>query len=215
MDNLARKLDDDSWAQEVGTLLGHQGDRLEVRSKSGTFSARRAVSCLVAPEVGDEVLVALAPAGRCYVLAVLERQSPDVEIVADGDLTIRLPKGRFRLLSQLGAKLVSARDLSFVSSRFAINALDGNLAFGRLSYVGRFVRSEIEKITSLAGTIDTVLERCSLKAQRSYRNVAGLDQLKAGQVDHRAEKNYRLHGKNALVTAEELVKIDGEQIHLG
>ncbi|MBW2454888.1 MAG: DUF3540 domain-containing protein, partial [Deltaproteobacteria bacterium] len=35
------------------------------------------------------------------------------------------------------------------------------------------------------------------------------------QIQHRAEKNYSLHGENALVTADELVKVDGEQIHLG
>jgi hypothetical protein len=215
MDNLARKLDDDSFMQEAGTVVTRKAGALEVRTPSGTYQARRAVSCLVAPEEGDQVLVALTQAGRCYVLAVLERDSADVEVATEGDLTIRLPKGRFQLLTQLGAKLVSAKDLTFTSSRFNLHALDGNLVLGRLTYVGRYVRSEIERIKSLAGTMDTVLERLSLRAKRSYRTVEGLDQLRAGQIQHRAEKNCSLHGENAVVTADELVKVDGEQIHLG
>jgi len=215
MDNLARKLDDDTVHQATGTVVKQQAGRLEVRCSSGTYPARRAVSCLVAPEEGDQVLVALTGAGGCYVLAVLDRESEAVELTAEGDLTIRLPRGRFRLLSQLGAKLVSAKELTVVSHRFNLNALDGNVALGRLTYVGRYLRSEIERIKSLAGTVDSVLERLSLRAERSYRTVTGLDQLRAGQIHHRAEQNCSLHGENSLVTAEELVKVDGEQIHLG
>jgi Protein of unknown function (DUF3540) len=50
---------------------------------------------------------------------------------------------------------------------------------------------------------------------RSLRTVEAMDQLRAGQIDHVAQGTLNLHGENAVVTAEELVKLDGEQIHVG
>ena len=49
--------------------------------------------------------------------------------------------------------------------------------------------------------------------KRSYRAVEETDQLRAGQIDYVAKETLSLHGENALLTAEELVKVDGEQIH--
>ncbi len=42
-----------------------------------------------------------------------------------------------------------------------------------------------------------------------------LDQVKAEHIDYAASASMSLHAQNALVTAEELVKVDGEQIHVG
>jgi hypothetical protein len=51
--------------------------------------------------------------------------------------------------------------------------------------------------------------------KRSYRFVEEADQVKAQRIDYAAEKSVCLRGENALVVAEELVKVDGGQIHLG
>ena len=47
------------------------------------------------------------------------------------------------------------------------------------------------------------------------RTVEGLDQVKAEQIDYAAQKTASMRGENTLVTAEELVKVDGAQIHVG
>ena len=67
----------------------------------------------------------------------------------------------------------------------------------------------------MAGLVDTVMERISQKVKRSYRLVEECDYLRSGEVDYRADKNMSLHGDNTMVTAKELVKVDGGQIHLG
>ena len=64
-------------------------------------------------------------------------------------------------------------------------------------------------------TLDSVLDRFSQRVKRSYRTVEETDQLKAERIDYTASSTMSLHGENALVTAEQLVKVDGEQIHLG
>ena len=66
----------------------------EVRVGSGDYAAKRAVSCLVEPALGDRVLVALHDAG-CHVLAVLDREGDaPTRLVAEGDLEVSAPGGR-------------------------------------------------------------------------------------------------------------------------
>ena len=43
----------------------------------------------------------------------------------------------------------------------------------------------------------------------------GIDQVEAGQIDYRASGMTRLHGKNTVITARDLVKADAKQIHMG
>ncbi len=50
---------------------------------------------------------------------------------------------------------------------------------------------------------------------RAYRFVEEMEHVRAGSIDYAARENVRFHGRNALVTAQQLVKMDGEQIHMG
>jgi hypothetical protein len=216
MDNLARKLDQAGVFQDMGTIVREEGPVFVVRTGSGDFRARRAVSCLVEPEVDDYVLLSGSPDGRAWVLAVLEREAgAGASVTADGDLRIKLPGGRFAVAAQEGVDLLSGKDVNVVSGEVKVTAAEGSVTVGTLAYLGSFVRAEVEKVKLAASTLDSVLERFSQKVKRSYRIVEELDQLRAEQVDHQARQTMSLRGRNALVTAEELVKLDGEQIHLG
>lgn len=216
MDNLARKLQGGEVVQQIGTVVREAGRELRVRTESGEYQARRAVSCLVAPAVGDEVLVACRVTGACYVLAVLEREAgAATELTVEGDLRIKVPGGRFAVAAQQGMSLVSADELSLASGRVDVRAVEGSIAVDRLTYWGRLVQSEIEKVKLFAGSLDSVLERWSQKVKRVYRRVEETDQLRAGSVDYVADKAMSLHADNALVTAKKVVKVDGEQILLG
>lgn len=203
-------------SQELGTVTRIEGATFVARTEEGEHRARRAASCLLEPEVGDLVLLAVATDGRSYVLAVLEREEGAAgSIVADGDLTIKLVKGRFAVAAQEGVELVSGKDVSVVSGDLRVNAVDGTVALTRLSFLGDVVRAEIAKAKVLAGSFDTIAERISQKVKRAYRIVEETDHLRAEAVDYVAKKTMSLRGQNALVTAEELVKVDGDQIHLG
>lgn len=216
MDNLARKLEDWGPFQVDGTVLRTEDGTFTVRTERGDLTARRAVSCLIAPRDGDRVLLA-GVRGGCYVLAVLEREeaSTTTQLAVDGDLEIKLPKGKLVVATQEGVDVVSGKDVSFVSRGLSINAVDGNVVLQRLSFLGTFVRAEVERIKAFAGSLDWVLDRLMQKVKRSYRVVEELDQVRAEHVDYVARKNMSLRGRHTLMTAEELVKVDGEQIHLG
>jgi hypothetical protein len=65
----------------IAAIAEGEFKRLQVRVGSGEYEARRAVSCLVEPALGDLVLLALHDAG-CHVLAVLEREGGGATITS-------------------------------------------------------------------------------------------------------------------------------------
>lgn len=186
--------------QATGRVVTLGEDSLEVRCEDATFRARRAFSCLVAPEPGD--LVWVAGAGDVYVLAVLERPgSADARITGEGDLTLELRSGRLTLAATEGVDLISRKTVSVTSERIDARAKEGHLF--------------VDKLTMVGETLDAAFERLSQTVRRCYRRVLDLDSLRAGQIDYASQGNLRLHGENTLMTARQLVKADGEQIHIG
>jgi hypothetical protein len=216
MRNLARKIESTGTFQEEGRILSVENNLCEVHADSGHLHARRAVSCLLAPVPGDLVLLATNARGVSYVLAILEREpGAPSRLEVSGDLELAAPAGRLTLAAQEGVDLVSAQEVSITSGSLRLHAVDAEAVIERLSLIGSYVRADVETVKLLAESLDGVLDRLSIHARRAYRTVEGLDQVKAEQIDYAAEKTASLRGDNTLVTATELVKVDGAQIHVG
>lgn len=218
--------------QAMGTLIRIEGAALVVRTERGEVRAHRAVSCLVEPELHDFVLVAAVARDRSastgaasaapsspplagYVLAVLERQSPHAALVCDGDLELKLREGRLRMAARDGIDLVSPKDVQLVSAEVGIHATVAKIVVSELVALGSKAVAEIGNIKLKGSVFDKVFERVSERVQRSFRRVEEIDQLKARQIDHMAEETLSLRSANTVVTAKDLVKVDGEQIHFG
>jgi hypothetical protein len=202
--------------QATGTVTGSGADGFEVCTDFGIYRVRRAVSCLIEPVVDDRVLIAGDTSEGLFVIAVLERfDNTPLQIVADRDLSIGINEGQFSIAAGKGVHLVSSAEISLTSAELSINAVKGNVFLDRMSYLGRQLFAEIDGIRLLGRLFDSVFERLAHKSKWSFREVEEIDQVRSGQIDYRAVKNMNLRGKNALITAEELVKVDGDQIHLG
>lgn len=203
--------------QEMGTVRRIDGAAILVDTDEGSIRAKRATSCLVAPVEGDRVLVArVSDEDEGYVLAVLEREEgAGATIVADGDLEVALPRGRFGVNAAEGVDLLSPREVNVTSGAVRVHAIDASVLFDRLSCFGKVLRAEVAKVKLFGESLDTIADRVSQKVKRSYRLVEEGDHVRAGQVDVVAKATLKLHGETALVTAEHLAKIEGDQIHLG
>ncbi|MFT3776403.1 MAG: DUF3540 domain-containing protein [Minicystis sp.] len=218
MRNLARKQQqqDREVLQHLGTVTRIEGATLVVETDTREIVARRAASCLLDPVPGDVVIIAVVGYDQGYVLAVLEREAgAPASIALDGDLDIKLRNGRFGVAAQEGVSLSSGSDVSVVSGTVNVRAVDGSVAVERLSFLGTFLRAEIARAKVFAESFDTVLDRAWQKVKRSYRIVEETDHVRAEQIDYAARKALRMHGENALITAENLAKVEGDQIHLG
>ncbi|WP_437959710.1 DUF3540 domain-containing protein [Sorangium sp. So ce119] len=212
---VARQIEPEAAYQEVGRVVRATDGAFLVASGAAEIEARRAVSCMVEPETDDVVLVSVLPGRGAYILAVLERQGSDVSVVLEGDLHVKLPGGRFVLGAAEGVTFASAKEVGVVAGEVKVNARLGSLFVESLSYLGTAVQVEIEKAKVKAAAFDASVERVVERVKRAYRFVEEFEQLRAERVDYVAKKNMSLRGENTLVTAEELVKLDGAQIHLG
>lgn len=216
----AIKTHDEQVMQETARVIADSP--LVVRSgASGAagsveYRAERAASCLLRPEVGDEVLVALLPDRRAFVLAVLVRDGArPTEVRVEGDLRLCAEGGRVALSGSEGVAMVTPRDVEMVAGRVSIKAVATSLVSEAITVVGKAVASELDRVKLSARTFDAVLERFTQRAKRSIRVVEETDHLRAERIDYAADKSLAMNGENAVLTARELVKVDGGQIHIG
>ncbi|MCC6875173.1 MAG: DUF3540 domain-containing protein [Sandaracinaceae bacterium] len=202
--------------QETGCVVRTGNGRALVETSSGELDARLAASCLVEPEVGDTVLLAVPARGDLYVLAILERAAPEapLRIRSDCDVSIE-SSGVVSLSGTQGVRARSAHTLELAAKKLAVSAIDGMVSIDRLGVVGRFIETHADTVKTVLGTFDSFLERFSQHVKRSYRFVEEADVTRARQIDTRAQETMTMRGRNTFLSAEELMKLDGEQVHLG
>ena len=188
-----RDVDAEHWGHVSGTVRRVRGEDIEVTSGGIAFTARRALSCIVEPAVGDRVLVARSlDARESYVLAVLER---------DHDAPVTL---------------VSPRDTELrVTGTLALVADDATIAAPRFSLLTGRARVHATRVTAILGTVESLLDRTVQRVKQVFRVVEEVDHVRAGRIDYEATATMSLHAENTTITAEGLVKMDGEQIQLG
>ncbi|WP_437896477.1 DUF3540 domain-containing protein [Sorangium sp. So ce124] len=210
----AKKLASPETYMETGRVE-RVGAAFAVRLSSGSCEARRAKSCLVAPDVGDKVLCAIEPDG-VYVLAVLDgREGAPTKLATDGDLVVQARGGRFAVCASERIDIAGAREVAVTGAEVQVRARKGSVAIDELGFFGRLVQAEVTKIALIAQEADTALTRLTQRVKRVFRFVEEVDQTRAGTIDLRAQNLVGIRGENAIISARVLAKVDGEQIHLG
>lgn len=207
--------------QSYGTMESRDGALFRVRVGRDVVLARRAKSCLVEPEAGDTVLVA-RPIGErrdeaAFVLAVLAGTDADAESVigVDGDLKLRSKHGRVAIVGNEGVAITSGREVAVNAPAITARTMNASLFADSLSFLGRKVDAQIDRVKVLGQTLETVIDHVSSRVKHSFRTIDELERVKAKELHVRAEATLNMHGKNTVMTAEKLVKLDGEQISIG
>ena len=89
------------------------------------------------------------------------------------------------------------------------------MRFGTLALLASTVLAHADGAKIAVKAVDTFCDRLSQTVRRCFRTVEETDQLRAGRLDYRAENEMLLRAENVLAGARKLVKVDGEQIHIG
>ena len=161
--------------ETYGTVEAVDGDMILARIAGRPVRARRAVSCLVEPGVGDRVLVALPGlSDESYVLAVLargERGAPGVTLAVDGDVTLRSRGGKVALVANDAVTLTSESKVELNAPELEVRAMKTSFFSASLSYIGRALDGEVDSIKLVARTVDRVIDRVTERLQQSFRTI--------------------------------------------
>ncbi len=215
MDNLARLRETATPVLGYGHILEQTATGFSVRTDAGDVDAIRSVSCLVRPMPGDEVLLSMDQHGRTFVLAVLERQeSLDTEL----DFA-----GKVRLCAQGDVDIAAANDLALLAGehcmvagrRLDVLAEDGEAKVGKMRFIGNILHAQVQALNVVAGNVENVFIRLTQRFKDMFRYVEDHSEVQAGSARYLVDETLTMHSKNAVHMAEEVVKVDGEQVHLG
>jgi hypothetical protein len=196
-----------------GALERREGAALLVRVGGALVEARRAKGCLVEPEVGDTVLVARSDEAA-FVLSVLVGASASV-VAVEGDLTLRSRSGRVAVVGDESVSVTSGGEVAVNAPSLVARTMAASLFADSLSYLGRRVEAQVDRVKVVGQALETVIDRVSSRVKHSFRSIDAIERVKAGELHVDVEATLNLHGKNTLMTAEKVVKLDGEQISLG
>ena len=154
-------------------VVSAAGERFMIQDETGAREAGRAVSCLIRPREGDEVLV-VALERRTTILAVLARSGL-------GDATISLPDAAASLaISAPRLDLDASARLGLSAPEVAVTGRRFHLVADVMTQVSRLASVISEALTTVTGRQSTVAQRVELTAQDRHASVAGIDSERIG-----------------------------------
>jgi hypothetical protein len=202
-------------AQVVGHVVGAEADRFHVETSDGLFHARRAASCLLDCILGDKVLMCIA-ADEAYILSVLEHDDAhSASITVRGDLDLHLPSGKINIRTKDGVSIASQQEISMLADRMSIGANRGDITISDLSFFGGRLGARLDSISLTARLVTSTVGSLYERLTRVFRKVEELEEVQAGRIELQAKDSLSLHGRHSMMTADQLVKVDGAQIHVG
>ncbi|MFA6412689.1 MAG: DUF3540 domain-containing protein [Syntrophales bacterium] len=186
-------------------VLEKNGDSYSVSTDNGAaLSAQRACGCLLAPEAGDEVLIA-DNCERAFILSVLTSPEdtgritlPDKSTIEGGEITFTASQG-----------------VAMEAPRISLTGILGEVRFTGLCLLSQWCDVRIRKIVAAVEIWDRVIGRLTERIRDSYRWIEDTEQTTAGRIRTIVKGRFSLSSKNAALTAEEEVKLDGKKIHIG
>ena len=171
---------------------------LTVECDGRGWHCRRAASCVIAPQVGDTVLVTSVE-NQIWLLAVLERaNAQQAELSVPGDLHIH-----------------STGELSLSSSALRISAEQGDCHISDMNYSGDKFSAWVSLSRIVGKRAESVWQTITQVSHNLLRTTRNTEQVRAGQLDMKAQDYARLHASNTVITSKAITKVDSEQIHMG
>jgi hypothetical protein len=204
-----------SPADASAVLVARNGRDVQIARGGNISEARVAFGCIVQPEPGDRVLTGMAD-GTIWVTSVLERSSDaPMRLWAEGDVSIVSVRGDVSLMAGRTVNLDAAKGARIAAPEIDLHAGIARFVLDELVQVGRRASLCVKKIRHVGEMIETFAEHVLVRAQRSSRFVEDSDQLRAGDIDHRAESTLQMRAESMFMTADTVVRVDADQIHMG
>lgn len=213
---------DKSWTDMMGPadavaaeLILRDGRDARIVHDGAMRAARIAFGCLIQPEPGDLVLTSQA-AGAIWITSVLERRSDTPpRLWAEGNLGIVSARGDISLTAARTVDIAAGANIRGAAPEIDLHASVARFVLDELLHIGRRVSWYVSRLRSIGETVETFADHVLTRAKCSSRFIEESDQTRARDIDHRAEGKLQLHAEVAFITADTVVRVDADQIHMG
>jgi hypothetical protein len=170
------------------------------------MDARRALGCVLVPEVGDTVAT-ITSGARCYIVQVLAREG-DASLVWDAP-------GPLSIKSDEGLTLNTGRTLELVGTSFK-GRFDNVSWWSRLmQFSGTEWVANSRLFRWIGECSETIVDRLQTSSRTSVRTVSEAEHLRAGVLNVQVREVAQIRARHLLMKGKDLAKVDAGQIHLG
>jgi hypothetical protein len=196
-------------------VLTRDGRDVRIARDGAVIAARVAFGCAVQPEQGDRVLTA-DDGETVWIVAVLERPTDlPARIFFEGDIAIMSARGDLSLHATNEINVDAGSRARIAAQEIDLHAGVAHFVLDELLQVGRRVNLYVAMLRSVGELVETFADHVLTRARHGSRFIEGSDQIRAGDIDQRAEGNMQLQARTQFITAETIVRVDAEQIHMG
>jgi len=218
MNNTAHFFDKPAVSQaavKVTTVTGRADDWFFVQDFS-VQRVKRAVSCVIEPEVGDLVMLCEAPNEHCsFILSVLLKSNSDAgRLCLPGGVTLQT-EGKQLTVQADGIDLRGRETIGLSTVHLDVNAAVATTRIGHLQTWAETIETTADRVTLFAKTFTQQLGRMITRVRESWRKVEGLDETQAARIRVHVDGAHQLNAEHVTVNAEGFVRIDGKTINLG
>ena len=216
MDNLARKRQPAPHL-EYALVAAVDDAAIVVELQGSRFAAQQSASCLLRPAPGDEVLLSLDSGGRCFILAVLQRAAPQTtqELAFTGDVRLQVQQGSLQLMSETDLTLAAGQSCNCLAREVELLADTAQVRVERANVLAKVLRANLRTVGLVAGNLETTARRWTRRLRDLFSYVEEHSEYQSRNSRHLVEETLTMHAKNAFHVADEIVKVDGEQVQLG
>ncbi|MBR9980139.1 MAG: DUF3540 domain-containing protein [Desulfatitalea sp.] len=217
MQEAARQIESPTLALGYAVVETVVDGDLYLQTPNGRVRARKAVSCLLVPARGDQVLLSRDNFGRSYVLAVLERPDEGVEnrLALTGTTRMTVAHGELTLTAERGVTVASPEHITLATAELKVHAARADIGLEETTVAGRSLSAGFERIRTVAGSMDSFVRQCVQRMSSCFRYVRDHDETQTASARQLVAGTLTVQTGNSVHMAEGHVKIDAEQIHLG
>jgi hypothetical protein len=133
----------------------------------------------------------------------------------DGQVHLNVRGGGLRLTADETLSFASREKIMLASPALEMDANKGTVRIENMSFFGKFLFSQIEKMKVVADAMDSVFRRVVQRMTSSYRYVEEHEEIQSASTRILVDGTLTMQTKNTMHIAEGHIKIDAEQIHLG
>jgi hypothetical protein len=192
------------------------GSGVAIDLEGERFWAIRSTGCLLDPRVNDQAVVLFSESRAPVILAIVDPE-PGLHprtMSFSGGVSILVNGGALTIQSPEGVSIHSGKiDLESEKCRGVFSDL--SISGETLSFAGGVLSFVAHRISTIGRTIERVAEWISEQAHMSTRTIDTIDRSVSGQTQIEADGVVSIHSKTTLLSSQDLVKIDSDQIQLG